>query len=989
MHFYCFSSLFIFCSTVGAGPQDEKRCTFTDSAGCHSVIKNTATRAEVRVLPPGLEDVKLLVLQLDQGSIGAAGAAYLENYLGWMVYTKFDKIHRCIRDLKLAAQAVPIFVKTKLWSSYLFSLNKRPFGSGAFGTAKERMMECFIAKSDVHSPIFRKYLQRLSMHWDMPMDTEAQQQAIFDRVCEMPSFGKHMAHPKLQNWFAWNQCCYDQLDEYYGAKCVFESELDPDQVDPGQECFSINPSVDPRAELQRILKNGGGIPLAYRLMKDGLYEHTKRLSVAEKATWDWYTAEVTQCKSPKDALAYSMRNVEWSTEEHLYETLANVCYNAAYLQEMQLPYGPSQMATDALALAWRIVGRRAWTLSKHSCPPESYARILQVDEPESQQRASEQMRKEHTSILKLEASRHTDEDAMALWKAIAFLNSRPIRCMLEFFKKDWYSPDSSAGKKLMCGMLATMESNKSVEDVHQPIRLDAKANQNRKLSKDHIQDLIINSGSFEARGVRHGAKVPKATFLQEFSTTPSNAPTSYKHDCIRHKLPKEVARMMRPGLRPWPAHTEDVHNIAAAAWSWLQAYFELKDRGVQVGFGAARLSKLLQPCTIVRRKTDKIVFASLANASWAGLGLPLDRFADCDGIQYSKFKKAPVQFLHVYKPADWEVLPFLVTRLTGHGVVMQDSGPPLPLMQSTLQASNHQMTAPDLERCCTAQGIEVSASIEGEATASIEDNLTALGKHFGGDGVHGEAEASIYIERFYFCSTADEDLLKDPLAEAVFDNLDEEDKAQFDNLEKARNKLKRKRAFGEDYAEAPPVRRRPSHRLRRPRRPRRPAAAGLPSAAQAVPLPDAAALALAPAPQAAALPDAATLMPAPQQMQEEAVVPAVMPAALALPLEPPPPPAPPVARHRAANVFPQSLEWQNVMCPACGKLSGQVKYLPGPARQGKHDSPTWAMRCWDYRSGRWPLKLPGYKQQVEGKMMPDPETCMQNWIHAHRSCCEG
>ena len=986
MHFYCFSSLFIFCSTVGAGPQDEKRCTFTDSAGCHSVIKNTATRAEVRVLPPGLEDVKLLVLQLDQGSIGAAGAAYLENYLGWMVYTKFDKIHRCIRDLKLAAQAVPIFVKTKLWSSYLFSLNKRPFGSGAFGTAKSRMMECFCAKSDVHSPIFRKYLQRLSRHWDMPMETEEQQQLIFERVCEMPSFGKHMAHPKLQNWFAWNQCCYDQLDEYYGAKCVFESELDQDNdKDPGDERFSINPSVDPRAELQRILKNGGGIPLAYRLMKDGLYEHTKRLSIAEKATWDWYTAEVTQCKSPKDALAYSMRNVEWSTEKHLYETLANVCYNATYLQEMQLPLGPSRMATDALALACRIVGRRAWTLSKHSCPPESYARILQVDEPESQQRASEQMRKEHTSILKLEASRHTDEDAIALWKAIAFLNSRPIRCMLEFFKKDWYSPDSSAGKKLMCGMLATMESNKSVEDVHQPIRLDAKANQNRKLSKDHIQDLIIHSNSFEQRGVWHGAKVTKATFLQEFSTTPTKTRTAIKHDCIRHKLGKEVARMMRPGARPWPAHTEDVHNITAAAWSWLQAYFELKDRGVQVGIGAARLSKLLQPCTIVRRKSDQIVFASLGNASWAGLGLPLDRFAD-NGIQYSKFKKAPVQFLHVYKPADWEVLPFLVTRLIDHGVVMQDFGPPLPLMQSTLQASNHQMTAPDLERCCTAQGIQVSASIEGEATASIEDNLKALGKHFGGDGVNGEAEASIYIERFYFCSTADEDLLKDPLAEAVFDDLDEEDKAfLFDNLEKARTKLKRKRAFGEDHAEAPPVRRRLSHRLRRPRRPRRPAAAGLPSAAQAVPLPDAAALALAPAPQAAALPDAATLMPAPQQMQEEAVVPAVMPAALALPLEPAPLAAPPVAHHRAANVLEQRLEWQDVKCQACGKLSGQVKYLPGP---GQRDAATWAMRCWDYRNNKWPKNLPGYKTRV-AHTMADPQTYMLDWIRGQKSCCEG
>ena len=61
----------------------------------------------------------------------------------------------------------------------------------------------------------------------------------------------------------------------------------------------------------------------------------------------------------------------------------------------------------------------------------------------------------------------------------------------------------------MCGLLLCMESNKSVEDIHQPIRMDAKANQNSVLSKDHIQELIIHSNSLEARKVHHGARVTK------------------------------------------------------------------------------------------------------------------------------------------------------------------------------------------------------------------------------------------------------------------------------------------------------------------------------------------------------------------------------------------------------------------------------------------------------------------------------------------------
>ena len=146
--------------------------------------------------------------------------------------------------------SLPLQVKEPHFRLILDSLplqmNKRHFGSGASGAAKSRHLECSIANISIHSHVFRKYLPRLSKQWGMPMETEAQQQFILDRVCSMPSFGKHMAHQKLQNGFAWNTCCYDQLEEYYGSNCVFDSELCQDQ-DPEEERFSINPSTGVRA----------------------------------------------------------------------------------------------------------------------------------------------------------------------------------------------------------------------------------------------------------------------------------------------------------------------------------------------------------------------------------------------------------------------------------------------------------------------------------------------------------------------------------------------------------------------------------------------------------------------------------------------------------------------------------------------------------------------------------------------------------------------
>ena len=69
-------------------------------------------------------------------------------------------------------------------------------------------------------------------------------------------------------------------------------------------------NVNPTQELQAILKNGGGLKLAYRLMKSSLYEHACILTVVEQACWDYYTNELETCKSPADNLK---RSWNWQT----------------------------------------------------------------------------------------------------------------------------------------------------------------------------------------------------------------------------------------------------------------------------------------------------------------------------------------------------------------------------------------------------------------------------------------------------------------------------------------------------------------------------------------------------------------------------------------------------------------------------------------------------------------------------------------------------
>ncbi len=266
--------------------------------------------------------------------------------------------------------------------------------------------------------------------------------------------------------------------------------------------FEIGVGVDLRQELQSILRGGGGLKLGYRLMKEALQEHVRIMWVCEKASWDWYTCEVETTKTPAEALAYSVHMAigAWAAEPHLWQTLQSTLFERQWLDFMEIPMGRSEKATRALHLSCSIVQRRGWTLSKHSCPPECHAPILKPGDEFAplRQAAAATMRTQHQKFLSLEVARHTVADADDLWDNCLYLNMPPKRLVWEFFRRGKYSPASRSGRHLMFGLIATMPDNKSVEDVHSPLRVAARHNSNDKLSSANIQDVILHSKVFES-----------------------------------------------------------------------------------------------------------------------------------------------------------------------------------------------------------------------------------------------------------------------------------------------------------------------------------------------------------------------------------------------------------------------------------------------------------------------------------------------------------
>ena len=125
----------------------------------------------------------------------------------------------------------------------------------------------------------------------MPCDSEEEQQLIYSEVLQLTSFTKQLGQPKVSNWFAWNGMAKTHIREFNAAKCIYASlcvkDADLDEDGPFDSVCK-----DPKAQLQAILKGGGGVGLAFKLMKTDLNKCVKILYVAEKACWSWYTKEI-------------------------------------------------------------------------------------------------------------------------------------------------------------------------------------------------------------------------------------------------------------------------------------------------------------------------------------------------------------------------------------------------------------------------------------------------------------------------------------------------------------------------------------------------------------------------------------------------------------------------------------------------------------------------------------------------------------------------
>ena len=166
------------------------------------------------------------------------------------------------------------------------------------------------------------------------------------------------------------------------------------------------------------------------------------------------------------------------------------------------------------------------------------------------------MEVEYGHVLLLERRAHSLDDVACLRKCIIFVDSTAVRIVFEFYARDKYAPSSRPGQNALMAHLWSVADNKIVEDIHQPLRLNARANVNKSLSSRIIQDIILRSEVFDKRGIPHACQVDKRGWLQTYAETKVN-PTAQRGDAAARNCCLGVAARLHRGAwrKPSPRNS--------------------------------------------------------------------------------------------------------------------------------------------------------------------------------------------------------------------------------------------------------------------------------------------------------------------------------------------------------------------------------------------------------------------------------------------------
>ena len=442
-----------------------------------------------RLMPPGVEDIEwpLLTCGMDRGSVGSGGSFAVEGIVlpddkCFMYMGYFDKYHKVICNLLAATRraADGVFQQTRLWSTHIWALNYKLYTSGCWEHDKRALLAYFWISTTYRSAVFRKYAPRIAAAANVPLNTDADYQHLYENVLPLlPSFQGKGPLSKLLRWFAWQEQCDFHVGEGPALEMTLENyygECVPIDESSGRPCRT------PEQELRALKSETGGFKLAQKFLSSTMLEERMRgYYIVCQSTWSWYTREIREVKNPQDGISELLRFATLPSPA-LFEELSYMVQHSFNSQpnldwigwRLDSPLALSQHQQDRMeeydSLVLHVAGERSWAKLMVRTPPWCYVGLTSADRV-IVDAAAQLMRDDATRIYDLDAARFTDHDAMALHGAIARIVKHAVRILILIFEVHGFNAVTCLiGQKLLRGLLMVLPDTRVVEELHAYLR---------------------------------------------------------------------------------------------------------------------------------------------------------------------------------------------------------------------------------------------------------------------------------------------------------------------------------------------------------------------------------------------------------------------------------------------------------------------------------------------------------------------------------------
>ena len=516
------------CHLKPVGPDEVRIVDDADPLIDKEIIYNRVTRQGVRVLPddqdPGVWPQATVVL--DSGSIGRAGALFAMRHLRLNLFCLWDKIHRCIRDIKLALEhSVGGYVhRALLHMCYIWSLNAKPQGSGVWHELKKTMLDGLLRGNNSTLPIFRKYAEQYAKDVGHNLFSEADFDQLWQSLIDIPGFMTKLENVKPSRWFSTNGRFVAERTGFWPLKMVLGHHLfgaaASDRVDDEYTPVHRNAKKD-MAEL-RAASAGGGFLLAEKLLTHWLHDHIRIWFYATKASWTFYDTQIDEVKNSKHAVAFFVKMAAGNWVKEIGDIFVNCFEVYDHLKDMSLDWNASnadmerqQELVDTLAdFAFTLSEYRTWSLLIYEIPPFPYAGLLTSSDARKAA-AIAAMKFDSSVLYGLEAARLTVPVVDEVLKDMCEIFIMAIRILYATYTRDKFRPNSNGGHQHLATMLMTLPDSKLVEDLHQHCKDLQKESRNMVSTPVTRMRACIDSGVLEFRELRH-PRVTKNEFRAGF-----------------------------------------------------------------------------------------------------------------------------------------------------------------------------------------------------------------------------------------------------------------------------------------------------------------------------------------------------------------------------------------------------------------------------------------------------------------------------------------